>query len=80
VNPSPAALRIALDARPRQLRVLKCRGGIPPAQPIAFPHADTFSKGPLSNGTLSQANHRGDDAIASVRAPVIRLQPVPGGA
>ncbi len=37
VNPSPAALRIALDASPRQLRVLKCRGGMPPARPIPFP-------------------------------------------
>ncbi|MCW0439061.1 hypothetical protein NB723_004025 [Xanthomonas sacchari] len=35
-NPSPAALRIALDAAPAQLRVLKCRGGLPPAQPIAL--------------------------------------------
>ncbi|MCY1417010.1 hypothetical protein D9M71_325280 [compost metagenome] len=34
VNPSPAALRLALEARPRQLRVLKCRGGLAPAQPI----------------------------------------------
>lgn len=33
-NPSPAALRIAIDARPAQLRVLKCRGGLPSAQPI----------------------------------------------
>lgn len=33
-NPSPAALRIALDARPAQLRVLKCRGGLAPPQPI----------------------------------------------
>lgn len=39
VNPSPAALRIALDASPRQLRVLKCRGGIPPARAIPFPHS-----------------------------------------
>lgn len=38
-NPSPAALRIALDRRPRQLRVLKCRGGLAPPQPIAFPRA-----------------------------------------
>jgi len=37
VNPSPAALRIALDASPRQLRVLKCRGGTPPARAIPFP-------------------------------------------
>ena len=36
-NPSPAALRIAIDARPSQLRVLKCRGGLAPARPIPFP-------------------------------------------
>lgn len=35
-NPSPAALRIAIDARPAQLRVLKCRGGLAPPQPIPF--------------------------------------------
>lgn len=34
LNPSPAALRIAIDAQPSQLRVLKCRGGLPPARPI----------------------------------------------
>ncbi|WP_188035799.1 translesion DNA synthesis-associated protein ImuA [Pseudomonas sp. EZ-C24] len=34
-NPSPAALRIAVDTRPAQWRVLKCRGGMPPALPIA---------------------------------------------
>ena len=33
-NPSPAALRIAIDAQPAQLRVLKCRGGLAPPQPI----------------------------------------------
>ncbi|MCK9796213.1 translesion DNA synthesis-associated protein ImuA [Pseudomonas sp. MAFF 302030] len=36
VNPSPAALRIAVDARPAQLRVLKCRGGLAHGAPIAF--------------------------------------------
>jgi hypothetical protein len=36
-NPSPAALRIAIDAQPAQLRVLKCRGGNPPTRPIPFP-------------------------------------------
>ncbi|MBH3413399.1 translesion DNA synthesis-associated protein ImuA, partial [Pseudomonas putida] len=36
-NPSPAALRIAVDTRPAQWRVLKCRGGMPPALPIACP-------------------------------------------
>ncbi|MEN0107993.1 MAG: translesion DNA synthesis-associated protein ImuA [Pseudomonas sp.] len=34
VNPSPAALRIAIDTQPAQLRVLKCRGGLAPAQPV----------------------------------------------
>lgn len=34
VNASPAALRIAVEALPAQLRILKCRGGIAPAQPI----------------------------------------------
>ena len=37
LNPSPAALRLAIEARPRQLRVLKCRGGIAPAQAIPLP-------------------------------------------
>lgn len=35
-NPSPAALRIVIDAEPAQLRVIKCRGGNPPVQPIPF--------------------------------------------
>ena len=34
IHPSPAALRIAIDAAPPQWRVLKCRGGVAPAQPI----------------------------------------------
>lgn len=34
VNSSPAALRIAVEGAPAQLRILKCRGGIAPAQPI----------------------------------------------
>ncbi len=33
-NPSPAALRIVIDAAPAQLRVIKCRGGNPPTQPL----------------------------------------------
>jgi len=36
-NPSPAALRIAINAQPVQLRVLKCRGGNPPTRAIPFP-------------------------------------------
>jgi hypothetical protein len=35
-NPSPAALRLAIDVRPMQLRVLKCRGGLVPPAPIPF--------------------------------------------
>lgn len=35
-NPSPAALRLVLEGQPAQLRVIKCRGGVPPAQPLAF--------------------------------------------
>lgn len=35
-NPSPAAVRVAIDAAPSALRVLKCRGGMPPARPIPF--------------------------------------------
>ena len=38
-NPSPAALRIAIDARPAQLRVIKCQGGLAPPQPIPFGRA-----------------------------------------
>ncbi|WP_172149339.1 translesion DNA synthesis-associated protein ImuA [Pseudomonas tumuqii] len=34
INPSPAALRIAVDARPAQVRVLKCRGGLPSSAAI----------------------------------------------
>ena len=36
INPSPAALRLALETRPARLRVIKCRGGLAPAQPIPF--------------------------------------------
>jgi cell division inhibitor SulA len=35
-NPSPAALRVQLETGSRQVRVLKCRGGLAPAQPIAL--------------------------------------------
>lgn len=37
-NPSPAALRIAIEfGNGRELRVIKCRGGLAPPRPIAFP-------------------------------------------
>jgi hypothetical protein len=38
-NPSPAALRLAIDGTPPRLRVLKCRGGNPPARALALPGA-----------------------------------------
>ncbi len=34
INPSPAALRLTVEARPAQLRVLKCRGGLAPVAPL----------------------------------------------
>jgi hypothetical protein len=50
-NPSPAALRIAVEAEPPQLRVLKCRGGNPPTRPIAFPPAGRGStRSPMTIG------------------------------
>ena len=52
-NPSPAALRIAIDAAPSQLRVLKCRGGLAPAQPIAFEHMPAASVAPASFAHLT---------------------------
>ncbi|GAB1596950.1 translesion DNA synthesis-associated protein ImuA [Lysobacter claricitrinus] len=38
-NPSPAPLRLVMEAAPRQIRVLKCRGANPPTQPVPFPRA-----------------------------------------
>ncbi|NQD95789.1 translesion DNA synthesis-associated protein ImuA [Pseudomonas sp. CrR25] len=35
-NPSPAVLRLALEGRPAQVRLLKCRGGQAGAEPIRF--------------------------------------------
>ena len=42
-NPSPAALRIAVESAPSQLRVLKCRGGLAPVRPIPFPPTPAFA-------------------------------------
>jgi hypothetical protein len=38
-NPSPAALRLSIDGAPPRLRVLKCRGGMPPARAFELPGA-----------------------------------------
>ena len=39
VNASPAALRLMIELQPPQWRVLKCRGGVAPAAPIACDRA-----------------------------------------
>lgn len=36
LDPSPAALRVQVEAGKRQVRILKCRGGLAPALPIAW--------------------------------------------
>lgn len=41
VHASPAALRIAIEGNPPRLRVLKCRGGNPPAAWLPMPAAAT---------------------------------------
>lgn len=38
-NPSPAALRLAIQGTPPRLRVVKCRGGMPPARDFGLPAA-----------------------------------------
>lgn len=59
VNPSPAALRIAFDSAPTQLRVLKCRGGLAPVRPIPFPRGqdDTHEAipAPIAHATRRDA-------------------------
>ena len=40
-NPSPAALRIAIEGAPPRLRVLKCRGGNPPVRALPMPLSAT---------------------------------------
>lgn len=64
-NPSPAALRIALDTDPAQLRVLKCRGGNPPTRPIPFP--------------ATAASHPPAATVPSLRPPTTIVQAVATG-
>jgi len=35
-NPSPAAVRVSIERCPDRVRILKCRGGLAPAAPIAL--------------------------------------------
>ena len=69
-NPSPAALRIAIDSSPRQLRVLKCRGGNAPTKPIAFAHA---SHAPMISVTPAIEPIRSEPA----RSEAIRIEAAP---
>jgi len=61
LNPSPAALRIAIDAAPAQLRVLKCRGGNAPTRAIAFGESD--ARGVEAAPALIQDGERGAEVI-----------------
>ncbi|MEN1944810.1 translesion DNA synthesis-associated protein ImuA [Luteimonas sp. MJ293] len=61
-NPSPAALRIVIDAHPAQLRVLKCRGGLAPPQPIPFGDA-SFGDAPFGDAPSNGAPARNGAAI-----------------
>lgn len=82
LNPSPAALRIAIDAAPRQLRVLKCRGGNAPTRPIAFGYDDALlsaSRGESLKDSELRAPRSVEAATAVAQetrsAEVIRLRP-----
>lgn len=65
-NPSPAVLRIAIDAEPAQLRILKCRGGNPPVQAIPFAAPNT--RPPSDEGAVVHT-------FPSSRAPKLRALP-----
>lgn len=75
VNPSPAALRIAIDASPRQLRVLKCRGGIPPARPIPFPQSGhpEGARAQASGFRPSPGQNRFPAAFGTADSPALRF-------
>lgn len=66
-NPSPAALRIAIDADPAQLRVLKCRGGNPPVRGIPLAAAASINP-PGDGGAVIRA-------FPQPRAPRLRALP-----
>lgn len=63
-NPSPAALRIAIDTAPRQLRVLKCRGASVPPAPVAFKQG-AAGDGASVHATFPQAAASGPSCAAS---------------
>lgn len=45
INPSPAALRIAIEpGSPRQLRIVKCRGRFVPPRPVPFPASPVWHR------------------------------------
>ena len=70
INPSPVALRIAIDAQPAQLRVLKCRGGNPPPRPIPFPPPMALSfRSPQTPGQEVDGGDRAEKPAMDGRRP-----------
>lgn len=82
LNPSPAALRIAIDTAPRQLRVLKCRGGNAPTRPIPFAHgareAAAAAVAAARIEALRDDRVAGRDEPAAVQPIRLAAQPGPG--
>jgi cell division inhibitor SulA len=81
MNPSPAALRIALETSPRQLRILKCRGGNPPARAIPFPQPNHPAPAQALRETSSAAPiARGLAAVPGPPMPVRQSRAIPAKA
>jgi hypothetical protein len=58
IHASPAALRLVLETRPARLRVLKCRGGNPPAQPLPWPLPSGMSSDPIPGSPVMSVPDR----------------------
>lgn len=58
VHASPAALRLVLETKPARLRVLKCRGGNPPAQPLPWPLPAGTSSDPMPDSRATAVPDR----------------------
>ena len=73
LNPSPAALRIAIDAAPAQLRVLKCRGGNAPTRAIAFaPESAAVDRNPIQRPRPLVREPEVGGAVVPLRAKAAR--------
>ncbi|SDX15839.1 hypothetical protein SAMN05421681_10448 [Lysobacter enzymogenes] len=77
LNPSPAALRIAIDAAPAQLRVLKCRGGNAPTRAIAFaPESSAVDRNPIQIPRPLVREPEVGGAVVPLRAKAARPETV----